>query len=267
MDLLLQGKCVLITGAGGDIGQGIARTFIREGATVILHGRNSTRLEGLANALQAAGGTVYRVAGDLASDDSARMIAEEACRFTGRVDILINNAATYTHGSWLDDTPGEMLNLYNVNVVGAARLIQQLVPPMRERHWGRIIQIASGDATEPLAFMSSYAATKAALVNLTVGLAKSLANTGITVNTISPGIIATDGVKRFYRGLAAQFGWGSEWETIEQHILTDVLSNPTGRLGTVEEVADLIAFVASPLTGYINAADIRIDGGSTRSIN
>jgi 3-oxoacyl-[acyl-carrier protein] reductase len=267
VDLLLDSKCALITGAGGDIGQGIARVFVREGATVILHGRDNAQVEQIADTLRAEGGRVHPVAGDLASDDSARKIAEEACAFAGGVDILINNAAIYTHGSWLDDSPGEMLKLYNVNVVGAARLIQHLVPPMRERHWGRIIQIASGDATEPLAFMSSYAATKAALVNLTVGLAKSLANTGITVNTISPGIIATEGVKQFYKGLAAQFGWGSDWESIEQHILTDVLSNSTGRLGTVEEVADLVAFMASPLTGYINAANIRIDGGSTRSVN
>jgi 3-oxoacyl-[acyl-carrier protein] reductase len=267
VDLQLDGKCALITGAGGDIGQGIVRAFIREGATVVLHGLDRMQLEQLAGTLHADGGRVYTAVGDLASDESARQIAEEARRLAGHVDILINNAAIYAHGSWLDDTPDEMLKLYNVNVVGAARLIQQLVPPMYERHWGRIIQIASGDATEPLAFMSSYAATKAALVNLTVGLAKSLANTGITVNTISPGIIATEGVKQFYRGLAAQYGWGSDWQAIEQHILKEVLSNSTGRLGTVEEVADLIAFVASPLTGYINAANIRIDGGSTRSVN
>jgi 3-oxoacyl-[acyl-carrier protein] reductase len=267
VDLLLDSKCALITGAGGDIGQGIARVFVREGATVILHGRDNAQIERIADTLRAEGGKVYMVAGDLASDDSARQIAEQTFDLAGCVDILVNNAAIYTHGSWLDDSPSEMLDLYNVNVVGAARLIQHLVPPMREQRWGRIIQIASGDATEPLAFMSSYAATKAALVNLTVGLAKSLANTGITVNTISPGIIATEGVKQFYKGLAARFGWGSDWEVIEQHILTEVLSNSTGRLGTVEEVADLVAFVASPLTGYINAANIRIDGGSTRSVN
>src|SRR5262249_51008646 len=158
-------------------------------ATLVLHDRNRQQLDEVVSSLH---GKICTVAGDLSSDESVREVAEEACNYVGHVDILINNAATYTHGSWLDDTPEQMLNLYNVNVVGAARLIQHLVPQMRERHWGRIIQIASGDATEPLAFMSSYAATKAALVNLTVGLAKSLANTGITVNTISPGIIATD---------------------------------------------------------------------------
>lgn len=267
MDLLLHGRSVLITGAAGDIGQGIARTFLREGATVILHGLDKSQVEPLAGDLRAAGGEVYTVAGDLASDESARRIADEAVDCVGRVEILVNNAAIYTHGSWLDDKPADMLKLYDVNVVGAARLIQYLVPQMRERYWGRIIQIASGDASEPLPFMSAYAATKAALVNLTVGLSKSLANTGITVNTVSPGIIATEGVKQFYAGMAARFGWGNDWGSIEHHILTDVLPNPTGKLGTVQQVADLIAFLASPLAGYINAANIRIDGGSTHATN
>ncbi len=264
MDLQLRDKCALITGGSGDIGQGIAQVLIREGATVILHGQTAKQLYQVVSSLQ---GNVFAVAGDLASDSDCCEIAQEALRLAGHVDILINNAAAYTHGSWFDDSPDMMLNLYNVNVVGAARLIQQLAPQMRERHWGRIIQIASGDATEPLAFMSSYAATKAALVNMTVGLAKSLANSGITVNTVSPGIIATDNVKAFYHTLAERFGWESEWPAIEQHILTDILPNPTGTLGTVEEVADLIAYLASPLSSYINAANLRIDGGSTRSIN
>jgi 3-oxoacyl-[acyl-carrier protein] reductase len=266
MDLQLTGKCALVTGAGGDIGKGIVRAFVREGAVVVAHGLNKAQLV-FANELLWSGGQVFTVEGDLASDADALSIARNALECVGHVDILVNNAAVYTHGSWLDDQPAEMLNLYNINVVGAARLIQQLVPSMRERHWGRIIQVASGDATEPLAFMSAYAATKAALVNLSVGLAKSLANTGITVNTVSPGIIATDGVKQFYYGLAERFGWGSDWSVIQEHILKEVLPNPTGTLGTVEQVSDLIAFIASPLAGYINAANLRIDGGSTRSVN
>jgi NAD(P)-dependent dehydrogenase (short-subunit alcohol dehydrogenase family) len=269
MNLQLENRCVLITGANGDIGQGLARTFLREGAAVILHGLDKAQVEAVADSISTGNGSrgVFTVDGDLASDDEARRIAREACDLTSHVDILVNNAAAYTHGSWLDDTPSDMLRLYNVNVVGAARLIQHLVPQMRSRRWGRIIQVASADATEPLAFMSAYAATKAALVNLTVGLSKSLANTGITVNTVSPGIIATEGVRHFYQGLAARFGWGSEWPEIEKHVLSDVLPNTTGCLGTVQDVADLIAFVASPLAGYINGADLRIDGGSTHAVN
>ena len=137
MDLLLHDRCVLITGAGGDIGQGIARTFLREGAIVILHGLDKAQIDPVAETLRAtARGRVFTVGGDLAWDESARRVANEACACVGRVEILVNNAATFTHGSWFDDSPSDMLHLYDVNVVGVARLIQCLVPQMRERHWG-----------------------------------------------------------------------------------------------------------------------------------
>ncbi len=127
------------------------------------------------------------------------------------MEILINNAAIYTHGSWLDDKPADMLKLYDVNVVGAARLIQYLVPQMRERHWGRIIQIASGDATEPLAFMSAYAATKAALVNLTVGLVEVAGEHRDHRQHRQPRHHRHQRGETVLQGMAARFGWGSDW--------------------------------------------------------
>jgi NAD(P)-dependent dehydrogenase (short-subunit alcohol dehydrogenase family) len=127
--------------------------------------------------------------------------------------------------------------------------------------------MASGEATQPFAFMPDYAATKAALVNLTVSLAKEVARSGITVNTVSPGIIVTDGVQRFYREVAASRGWGTDWPQIEQGVLREVLDNAVGRLGRVEEVSYLVAFIASPLAGFINGANLRVDGGSTGVIN
>jgi NAD(P)-dependent dehydrogenase (short-subunit alcohol dehydrogenase family) len=106
--------------------------------------------------------------------------------------------------------------------------------------------------------MPAYAATKAALDNLTVSLANEVARTGI---------IATPGVERFYRQIAPARGWGSDWAQIEQGVLRDVFDNPTGRLGLVADIAALVAFVASPLGGFINGANLRIDGGSTSSVN
>jgi len=139
---------------------------------------------------------------------------------------------------------------------------------MKKQNWGRIIQMASGEATQPFAFMPDYAATKAALVNLTVSLSKELANTGITVNTMSPGIILTPGVEHFYRETASSRGWATEsWDEIEKHVIGEILYNPVGRLGRVEEVANFVAYVASPLADYINGANLRIDGGSTAVIN
>ena len=134
---------------------------------------------------------------------------------------------------------------------------------MRSAGWGRIVQIGTGEAVNPFPTMPDYAATKAALLNLTVSLAKHLDRTGITVNTVSPGIIVTPGMQDFYRLEAARRGWGQDWPAIEAGVLAGILDNPTGRLGRPEEVADLVAFVTSPLAGYINGANLRIDGGST----
>jgi NAD(P)-dependent dehydrogenase (short-subunit alcohol dehydrogenase family) len=180
---------------------------------------------------------------------------------------LINNAAVYVNRGWTDATPDQWAELYNFNVLSAVRMIQLVIPQMKNLRWGRIIQMSTGEATQPFAFMPDYAATKAALVNITVSLSKELAQTGITVNTISPGIVVTHNVEQFYRQTAINKGWGTDWKEIEKHILTEVLNNPVGRLGTIEDVANLVAFIASPLASYINGANLRVDGGSTITIN
>ena len=138
---------------------------------------------------------------------------------------------------------------------------------MKESGWGRIIQISSGEATQPFRFMPDYAATKAAMVNMTVSLAKDLAESGVTVNTISPGIIVTPALEKFYRQMAATRGWGTEWKDIEKSVLREILYNPAGRLGRVEDVANLVAYLTSPLADYVNGANFRVDGGSTACIN
>lgn len=115
--------------------------------------------------------------------------------------------------------------------------------------------------------MPDYAATKAAMNNLTVSLSKALGKTGITVNTVSPGIIATDTLKGFYTVFGKKNNWESGWENIEKKILETVLDNNVGRIGTPEDVAHFVCFVASPLAAYINGANLRIDGGSTISVN
>jgi 3-oxoacyl-[acyl-carrier protein] reductase len=115
--------------------------------------------------------------------------------------------------------------------------------------------------------MPDYAATKAAMNNLTVSLDRELGGTGITVNTVSPGIIVTEGVETFYRQMATERGWGTQWPDIEAGVLAEVLGNDIGRLGQPEEVASLVAFVASPLAGYICGANLRVDGGATPTVN
>ena len=154
------------------------------------------------------------------------------------------------------------------SVLSAVRMIKAVVPRMREIAWGRIINIGTGMATTPQLVMADYAAAKAALVNASVSLAKALAGTGITVNTISPGLIGTEGGERVLRETAQAQDWGTDWEVVQTRWVSEVLrSDFVKRLGAVEEVADLIAFVASPRAGYINGANLRVDGGLAPSIN
>ncbi len=267
MDLRLRCRSALVTGSTGGIGEGIAKALAREGAAVFVHGRNEARAQRVAEEIRGEGTKAFVATGDLSNDEGAGQVAQRVLSVAGGVDILINNAGAYENRRWADAAPEGWAELYNQNVLSAVRMIGHLVPHMRERGWGRVIQLASGEATQPFAFMPDYAATKAALVNLTVSLSKELAETGVTANTVSPGIVVTEGVERFYRQTAEQRGWGTSWAEIERRVLAEVLCNPTGRLGRVEDVANLLAYLASPLSRYVNGTNFRVDGGSTVTIN
>lgn len=267
MRLNLEGKRALITGSNVGIGKAIAFTLAREGAAVIVHGLEKDKVVDVIKEIKHEGGKAFGFAGDLSTDEGAAYVARQAQESLGGVDILINNAGTYENRGWMDATAEDWAELYNINVLSVVRLVRHLIPQMKETGWGRIIQIASGEATQPFAPMPDYAATKAAQVNLTVSLSKELADIGITVNTVSPGIVVTETVQKFFRQTAKQQGWSSDWNEIEKHIMKDFLPNTVGRLGKPEDVANLVAFLSSPLSGYINGADYRIDGGSTTCIN
>ncbi|MBE9018611.1 short-chain dehydrogenase [Chroococcidiopsis sp. CCALA 051] len=262
MDLQLEGKRVLVTGSSTGIGECIAQVLAREGALVAVHGRERERTNGVAEGIVANGGKAFAVTGDLATDEGAQQVADLAVAALSDVDILVNNAGIYGNSGWIDTTAKDWAHIYNVNVISMVRLIRHLVPRMKQLGWGRIIQIASGEAMQPFPQMPDYAATKAANVNMTVSLAKELAHTGITVNTISPGIIVNDNIKKFFLDVAKQRGWGTDWVDIEKYVLSEWVGTLTGHLGKVEDVANLVAFVVSPLADYINAANFRVDGGS-----
>jgi 3-oxoacyl-[acyl-carrier protein] reductase len=262
VDLQLQGRRALVTGSSGGIGEAIACRLGAEGASVVIHGRRAEKVHAVVEGICSGGGRATGALANLADCfDCERFIA--TLRAEAPVDILVNNAGAFVNRGWDDATAEDWLELYAVNVASAVRCIQGLLPDMRALGWGRIIQIGTGEAINPFAAMPDYSATKAALLNLAVSLSKHLARTGITANTVSPGIIVTPGVEQFYRLEASRRGWADDWATIEDHVLCEVLDNPVGRLGRPEEVADLVAFVASPLAGYVNGANLRIDGGST----
>jgi 3-oxoacyl-[acyl-carrier protein] reductase len=268
MDLELAKRSALVTGSSAGLGAVIARTLAREGARVIVHGRDATRVHAVVSDIRGAGAEAAGVAGDLATDDGASRVFAQAAAAFGRIDILVNNAGSYAAAPWFETSPQSWLGFYQADVLSAVRLIQAAVPAMRERGWGRIINIATGMATAPQPLMPDYAAAKAALINATVSLAKAVAGTGISVNAISPGLIATDGVERVLRETAHTERWGDDWDVIQQRWMREVLrSDLVPRLGKVTEVADIVAFIASPRAGYIHGANLRVDGGLVPSIN
>jgi len=267
MNLDLEGRVALVTGSSNGIGAAIVRTLAAEGAQVIVHGRSAERAGRVAAGIVGNGGQAVVVTSDLSHDAGAESLVDQAVDAAGRIDILVNNAGVYANSTWEDATGDDWLATYNTNVVSVVRLIRCVMPAMRKAGWGRLIQLASGEASRPFANMPDYAATKAALVNLTVSVAHALAGSGVTANTVSPGIIVTDEVEKFYRDVAAREGWGEAWPEIEAAVLTHVLPNDVGRLGTADDVASVVAFLASPLSGFIDGANIRVDGASVPTIN
>ncbi len=267
MNLALEERIALVTGSSRGIGEAIAKRLAAEGARVVVHGRQQDELDRVVGEIQAAGGRAQGLAADLRRDAEVRELVAAAHRTWGPVQVLVNNAGIFPDQGWDDAEADDWLEVFDTDVVAAVRLIRLLTPGMRAAGWGRVIQIASGLATVPFATMPHYAAGKAALVNLTVSLAKHLAGTGVTANTVSPGIVATEGLRSFFRPIATERGWGTAWTDIEARILQEVLDNPTRRLGRPEEIGDLVTYLASPRADWINGANFRIDGGSTASVN
>jgi NAD(P)-dependent dehydrogenase (short-subunit alcohol dehydrogenase family) len=268
MDLQLQGKRALVTGSSAGIGRAIALRLAHEGATVVVHGRDQARAEKIRKEIVSAGGKAEVALGELTKEADAREIARQVVGSSEGVDILVNNAGSYVNKAWFETTAASWRDVYEHDVISVVRLVKLLVPAMRKRGWGRVINIATGMATTPQAVMPDYAAAKAALVNSTLSLMKAVAGAGITVNTVSPGVILTDNVENLVRKAAKARDWGDDWATIQRNWFEQVLGDRyVSRFGTCEEVADVVAFVASPLASYLNGAIIRVDGGKSPSIN
>lgn len=263
MELGLTGRRALVTGSSTGLGRAIAEMLAAEGASVIVHGRDHDRTQAVAAGIRADGGDAVAVLGDLASDEGAAAVAEEA----GRVDILVNNAGYYDGLTWSESTPDQWARIHQINVVSAVRMIQHLVPGMRERGWGRVIQIGGGLAVQPVAQQPHYSATLAARHNLTVSLARELAGTGVTSNTVAPGAILTDATRQMTLQAAAAHGWGPAWDDIEEAAATTWFPNDIGRMGRPVEIAAAVAFLAGVHAGYITGADLRVDGGTIRNVN
>lgn len=177
MELRLAGKRALVTGSSSGLGEEIAKVLAAEGATVVVHGRDRARTEAVAKGIREAGGQADVAIGDLGTDAGADAVAAVA----GSIDVLVNNMGVFDPSiSWTTVTPEDWAHTYNVNVIAGVRMIQRLVPGMRERGWGRVIQISSVTGHLPQASQPHYAASNAARDNLAASLARELKHSGVT---------------------------------------------------------------------------------------
>ena len=260
MDLQLNERVALVTGAHRGTGQIIAQRLAAEGATVWLHGFDQAAAEAAASDMP---GRVHPVAADITTDAGAAALIEQLQGAGAAVEILVNNYGTAARGDWASAGSDDWLGTYQHNVLSAQRLIRALLPAMRTAGWGRIINLGTVGSSRPNASMPHYYAAKGALANLTIGLAREVGASGVRVNLVSPGLIRTPEVEAAWIERGRRKGWGDTWEAVEPYAARDI---PIGRISRREEIADVVCFLASPRADAIHGQNIRIDGGALGTV-
>lgn len=266
MELGLAGHVALVTGSYRGTGRGIARVLAREGATLLIHAFERAPAEAVVSELRASGAEAYAVVGSLTDDEAGESLVDQILAPEGRVDVLVNNYGVAEGAGWFEASSADWHDTWEKNVLSGVRLVRALVPGMLSRGAGRVIFVGTVGTTRPGTRPAHYYAAKAALPNMTVGLARELSGSGVTVNCVSPGLIATDELRERFLRMGERRGWGSTWEEVEPHVASEVMPNPTGRIGTPEEVGALVAFLASEHARYINGSNLRIDGGAADAV-
>jgi NAD(P)-dependent dehydrogenase (short-subunit alcohol dehydrogenase family) len=261
MDLKLAKKIALVTGSTAGIGNAIATSLAREGATVIVNGRTPAAVESAVAAMKSeTHGEVIGFAGDL----GVASVADTLVQRHPVVDILVNNLGIFEVKPFEEISDADWQRFFDVNVLSGARLSRLYLPPMRKRNWGRIIFISSESAYHIPAEMIHYGMTKAAQIAVARGLAETTAGTGITVNTVLPGPTRSRGVGDFLTEMAAKSGQSAQ--TLEKDFFKT--ARPTSllqRFATPEEVAAMVTYVASPVSSATNGAALRVDGGTIKT--
>ncbi|MEO7727784.1 MAG: 3-hydroxybutyrate dehydrogenase [Burkholderiales bacterium] len=258
---MVKGKTALITGSTSGIGQGIAEAFAAAGANIVLNGMGPPAdIEALRAKIAGDYGVTVRYSdADMSKPEAIQLMMEQAITDFGAVDILVNNAGIQ-HVAPIDEFPVDKWNaIIAINLVAAFHTIRHALPAMKQRKWGRIINIASAHALVASPFKSAYVASKHGIAGLTKTVALEVAQAGITVNAICPGYVLTPLVEKQIPDTAKARG------ITEAQVVSDVLlaAQPTKQFVTVAQVAALASYLASEAAASITGAVMPIDGGWT----
>ncbi|MBB5162141.1 SDR family NAD(P)-dependent oxidoreductase [Mycobacterium sp. AZCC_0083] len=260
MNIDLTGKTALVTGSTQGIGYAIAEGLAGSGARVAVNGRSADRVAEAVAALTKAGGDVVGIAADVTTEDGVEQLVAEL----PTVDILVNNLGIFGAVPAREITDQQWRTYFEVNVLAAIRLIRTYLPGMVDKHWGRMIQIASDSAIVIPEEMIHYGVSKTALLAVSRGFAKDAAGTGVTVNSVIAGPTHTAGVEDFvYELVDKSLSWDeAQREFMCVHRPQSLLQ----RLIEPEEIANMVTYLASPLASATTGGALRVDGGYVDSI-
>ena len=258
MDLGLINRVAVVTGGNRGIGYAVAAELLAEGAHVVVASldpaRNAKAVDALAGK---SNGRVIGVPTDLNDAAAVDALFKRTYAEFGRLDILVNNAAHISAGSFFAMDEKSWQHAFDHKLIGTARCIRHAVAPMKERQWGRIVNLAGGAAWQPQLGSITTGLNNAAVLNLTVALANELGKDGILVNAVVPTSIRTERHDQTIRDTVAKTG------KPEAEVLKPRLSKiPLGRMGTAEEVASVVVFLASERAAYVTGSAWTVDGGA-----
>jgi 3-oxoacyl-[acyl-carrier protein] reductase len=250
MDLGIDGRTALVMGASRGLGLAVSAALAREGARVAMASRSRERVEEASGGLE---GETAAFEADTSDLDRLAALPDEVVSTLGPIEILVTNTGGPPLGAALDHSHDEWHDAYRSLVLAPRVLAEAVLPGMREREWGRIVNVGSSSTQEPIPHLTLSNAHRMAAIGFFKTLAGEVAADGVTVNTVATGRFATD-------RLASN--WGS-WEEMERHAAEGV---PAGRLGQPEEYGDLVAFLCSERAAYLTGTVIPLDGGLLRSV-